>query len=191
VSIAWLLARERDPWHVLLLACVVLLAWNPYTVYDAGFQLSFAAVVAIFVAAKPVLRVLDGYPLPGWVRAPVAVAAACSVATAPILWLQFGAVPLLGVVANALVEPAVPPLLGLAFGAAAVDPLSPSLAAGLAYANGWLAAYVALCARAIAAVPAAQVHGRWAAGAAALSLLVAAAAWRYSRSHANRPMREA
>ena len=75
--------------------------------------------------------------------------------------------PLLGVVANALVEPAVGPLLGLAFAAAAVDPVAPPLADGLAWLNGWIAAYIALCARLVAAVPFAQVRGPGAALAAA------------------------
>jgi len=92
VSIAWLLARERDRWHVLLLAAVGLLAWNPYTLYDPGFQLSFAAVVAIFVAVGPALRILEGYPVPPRLAAVLVVSAACSIATAPILWLQFGTV---------------------------------------------------------------------------------------------------
>ncbi len=187
VSVAWLAARERDPWHVLLLAAVVLLAWNPYTLFDAGFQLSFAAVVAIFLAVGPLVRVFEGYPMPQSLGGVVAVSAACSVATAPILWLQFGAVPLLGILANALVEPAVGPLLGLAFAAAAVDPLAPPLAAGLAWLNGWLAAYIALCARLVAAVPVAQARGPGAALAAAGSLLVAAYAWRGWRTSSNRP----
>ena len=187
VSIAWLAARERDPWHVLLLAAVVLLAWNPYTLFDAGFQLSFAAVIAIFLAVGPLVRLAEGYPVPKSLGAAVAVSAACSVATAPILWLQFGAVPLLGIVANALVEPAVGPLLGLAFAAAAVDPVAPSLAAGLAWLNGWLAAYIALCARLVAAVPVAQAHGPGAAVAAAGSLLAAAYAWRRWRTSSSRP----
>jgi len=172
-SVAWLVARERDPWHVLLLAAVVLLAWNPYTLADAGFQLSFAAVAAIFLAVRPLLRVLEGYPLPPTLAATVAVSTACGVATAPVLWLQFGAVPLLGVLANALVEPAVAPLLGLAFATAAVDPVAPSLAEALAWLDGWVVAYVVVCARAVAALPAAQVHGP-AAGAAALVCLVLA-----------------
>src|SRR5207245_7766736 len=50
-SLAWLTARERDRWHFLLLGAVILLAWNPYNLLDAGFQLSFAAVVAIFEVA--------------------------------------------------------------------------------------------------------------------------------------------
>ncbi len=187
VSIAWLAARERDPWHVLLLAAVVLLAWNPYTLFDAGFQLSFAAVVAIFLAVGPALRALEGYPVPRTLGGAVAVSAACSIATAPILWLQFGAVPLLGIVANALVEPAVGPLLGLAFAAAAVDPVAPSLAAALAWLNGWIAAYIAFCARLVAAAPVAQARGPGAALATAGSLVVAAYAWRRWRTSSNRP----
>jgi competence protein ComEC len=58
VSVAWLTSRERDSWHVLLLAAVVLLGWNPYAIFDAGFQLSFAAVVGIFVGVRPALRFL-------------------------------------------------------------------------------------------------------------------------------------
>src|SRR5207302_2498651 len=186
-AVAWLLSRERDPWHVLLLAAVVLLAWNPYTLADAGFQLSFAAVVAIFLAAGPLLRALEGYPVPAKVGGAVAVSAACSVATAPVLWLQFGSVPLLGIFANALVEPAVGPLLGLAFGTAALEPVAPPLAAALAWLNGWAAAYIAFCARAVAAVPFAQAHGRGAALAAAGSLLAAAYAWRRWRTSSSRP----
>jgi competence protein ComEC len=187
VSIAWLAGRERDPWHILLLAAVVLLAWNPYTVFDAGFQLSFAAVIAIFLAVGPLVRMLEGYPVPRSLGAAVSVSAACSVATAPILWLQFGAVPLLGILANALVEPAVGPLLGLAFAAAAVDPVVPQLAAGLAWLNGWVAAYIAFCARLVAAIPVAQARGPGAALAAAGSLLAAAYAWRGWRTSSNRP----
>jgi competence protein ComEC len=188
VSLAWLSARERDPWHVLLLAAVVLLAWNPYTVFDPGFQLSFAAVLAIFLAAGPLTQALEGYPVPRRLAVALAISGVCSLATSPILWLQFGSIPLLGVVANALVEPAVGPLLGLALVTATVDPISPSLAGVLARVNGWLAAYVAACARLIAAVPFAQVSGRGAAIAAGGALAAAAYAWRRWRTSSNRPI---
>jgi competence protein ComEC len=85
VSVAWLAARERDPWHALLLAGVLLLAWNPYELFDPGFELSFAAVVAIFIALGPVLEVLEGYPVPRKIGVALAVSGTCSVATAPIL----------------------------------------------------------------------------------------------------------
>jgi competence protein ComEC len=184
VSIAWLAGRPRDRWHVLLLAAVALLAWSPYVVFDAGFELSFAAVVAIFVVVPVARRALEGYPVPRWIGMPVSVSAACTVATAPILWLRFGQVPLLGVVANALVELAIAPLLGLAFAAALADLVCPSVAQLLAWANGWLAAYVALCARLVAAVPGAQATGRGAALAASVALALAALSVRRARTSA-------
>jgi competence protein ComEC len=182
-SLAWLAARQRDRWHFLLLSALVLLAWNPYTALDAGFQLSFAAVAAIFVLVRPLSRILEGYPLTGWLRVAIAVSTACSVATAPVLWLQFHAVPLLAVPANALAAPAMAPLLGLALSAALLDPVSPAAAALLAGLAGWCAAWLALCARLIGGLPFAQVSStRGGAALGAGALLGAAYAWRRWRS---------
>lgn len=156
-SLAWLVARDRDRWWFLLAGALVLLAWNPYSVSDPGFQLSFAAVGAIFVAVPRLRLTLEGYPLGRWLRTLLAVAVACGVATAPILWLHFRAVPVYTVPANALAAPVVGPLLGLGLAAAALHPVAPSAAGALAWANGWLASYLAGCARAVAALPGAQI----------------------------------
>ncbi|HZQ65506.1 MAG TPA: ComEC/Rec2 family competence protein [Gaiellaceae bacterium] len=156
-SLAWLAARQRDRWHFLLLGAFVLLAWNPYNLLDAGFQLSFAAVTAIFVAVPRATRFLDGYPMPRSAREVIAVSFACGLATAPILWLQFGRIPLYTVPANALAAPVVAPLLGLSLVAAIVAPISSPAAAALAWVNGWFAAYLAACARAVAGLPGSTV----------------------------------
>jgi competence protein ComEC len=158
VSLAWLAARPADRWHFCLLGALVLLAWNPYALLDAGFQLSFAAVAAIFVLVPRLLRTFDGYPVPHALAGVLAVSTACAVATAPILWLQFHALPLLTVPANALAAPAVPPLLALAFTAAVVAPVSPPAAAAIAWLNGWCAAYLAACARIVGGLPGAQIR---------------------------------
>jgi len=167
-------------------AALVLLAWSPYALFDPGFQLSFAAVLAIFVAVGPALRVLEGYPVPPTLAATVAISGACSLATAPILWLQFGQVPLLGVLANALVEPVVGLLLGLGLVTACVDLVAPGAAAVLASLNGWIAAYIAACARAVAAAPFAQATGRAAAASGVGALVAAAYAWRRWRTSFSR-----
>src|SRR5207244_6313708 len=148
-SLAWLTARAADRWHLLLVGAIVLLASNPYTLLDAGFQLSFAAVGAIFLLVPRFDRALQGYPLGRPLRLVVAVSAACGLATAPIAWLQFHTLQLLTVPANALAAPVVTPLLGLALGAAVLAPLSPGAAAALAWLNGWCAAYLVLVARLI------------------------------------------
>src|ERR687888_446187 len=144
-SLAWLAARQKDRWHFLLLGAIVLLAWNPYTLLDPGFELSFAAVLAIFTVAPRIRSALDGYPVPGKLADVVAVSTACGLATAPVSWLQFHTIPLLTVPANALAAPAVVPLLGLGLAAAAVAPMSGAAAATLAGLNGWCAVYLVGC----------------------------------------------
>ncbi len=182
-SLAWIAARQRDRWHFLLLAALVLLGWNPYTLLDAGFQLSFAAVVSIFLFVRPLLRVLEGYPLPHWLAEVIAVSTACGVATAPVLWLQFHSLPLLAVPANALAAPAMAPLLALALVAALTDSASPGIAGVLAGLAGWCAAWLALCARLVGGLPFAQVSSnRGGVALAACGLLGSAYAWRRWRS---------
>jgi competence protein ComEC len=157
-SLAWLTARSTDRWHFLLVGAIVLLAWNPYALFDAGFQLSFVAVFAIFMLVPRLERFLEGYPLGGQLRTVVAVSAACGLATAPIVWLQFHSVQVLSVPANALAAPAVAPLLGLALAATAVEPFSAGAAAALAWLNGWCAGYLILVARIVGGLPFAQIR---------------------------------
>ena len=173
--LAWLTGRERDRWHALLLGAAALLLWNPWTLLDPGFQLSFAAVGAIFVGAPRVRRRLDGYPLPRRAREPIALSAVCGAATAPISWLHFHQIPLLTIPANVAAAPAVAPMLALALLAALLPPLGPTLA----QVNGLLAAYLAGCARSFGGLPGAQVtSGAGAAALASGALLCAAYAWR-------------
>ena len=176
-SLAWLTARSTDRWYFLLLGALALLAWNPYVLFDAGFQLSFAAVVAIFTLAPRLEQRLEGYPLPRWLRQAIAISTACGLATAPILWLQFHAIPLLAVPANAAAAPAVVPLLGLAMSAAVVHPLAPGVSALLAQADGLCATYLAACAKGFGGLPLAQIRSGW---AAAALLLLAGGAWAYA-----------
>jgi len=176
-SLAWLAARPADRWYFLLLGALVLLAWNPYDALDAGFQLSFIAVAAIFVAVPRLAAILDGYPLPAKLAAAVAVSTACGVATAPILWLQFHAIPLLTVPANALAEPAVAPLLYLAFATGLTALIFPPAASAIAWVNGWTAAYLAGCARLFGSLPGAQIRS---ARALAIVLTLAAGASAYA-----------
>ncbi len=170
-SLAWLASRPRDRWYFLLVGVAVLLAWSPYSLLEPGFQLSFAAVAAIFVLVPRIEARLEGYPLPVKLAEIVALSAACGAATAPILWLHFGAIPVYSLAANALAAPIVAPLLGLALAAAALHPMLPEAASALAWIDSWLAAYLAFCARAVGGLPYAQVES----GRALLALLGATA----------------
>jgi competence protein ComEC len=173
VSLAWLAARPADRWHFLAVGALVLLAWTPATLLDPGFQLSFAAVAAIFLAVPRVRHAADGLPLPSWLADAFAVALACGLVTAPIVLFHFERAPLYTVPANVLAVPAVPVVLGLGLLAAAADPVSPGAATALAWLAGWAAAWLEVVARAVAELPAAQVG--WRGGA--LVLAAAGLAW--------------
>jgi competence protein ComEC len=174
-SLAWLSGRERDRWYALLLAAIALLAWNPYNALDPGFQLSFAAVLAIFTLTPRIERWLEGYPVPRRLAQCIAISAACGLVTAPISWFHFHAIPLVTVPANLAAAPVVTPLLALALLAAVLPPMGPLLA----QVNGWCAAYLAGCARFFGGLPAAQIRSPAAAAALAAGVACAAAyAWR-------------
>ena len=178
VCLAWLLARPSDRWHFLALGALVLLAWTPATLLEPGFQLSFAAVAAIFVGLPRIYLIAEGYPVPRRVAEVVGIAFVCGLVTAPIVLLHFGTAPVYTVPANALAAPALPLVLGLGLLAAAIDPVSPSVAAALAWLAGWAAAWLDFVSRLFASLPAAQIGAKPALLVAAL----AAAAWVCARN---------
>jgi len=60
--------------------------------------------------------------------------------------------------ANVLVTLAIGPLLGIALVGSLIEPLLPTAALALAWLNGWVAAYIAACARLISGLPLAQIR---------------------------------
>ena len=157
-SLAWLVARPRDRWHALAMGALVLLTWMPASGLEPGFQLSFAAVATIFLVLPRTSGIPDAYPVPRGFWDVLVVAVACGVVTGPIVWLHFGAFPLWTVPANVAAEPAMPPLIGLTLGAAAIEPVFPGAAAALAWLAGWCAAWIALVARVVSSWPSAQIR---------------------------------
>ena len=121
----------------MAMGAVVLLAWTPRSLLEPGFQLSFAAVggdlphdAAAATAGTRAIR------CPCRLVEVVGISAACGIVTAPILWLQFGTIPLWTVPANALAEPAMPVLLGCGLGAAVLAPVIPPAAVALSWIAG-------------------------------------------------------
>jgi competence protein ComEC len=170
VSLAWLLARPKDRWHFLAVGALVLLVWTPGSILEPGFQLSFAAVAAIFVGLPRIGAWAEGYPIPKGAAETIGLALVCGLATAPIVLVHFGSAPVYTVPANAIAAPAMPFALGLGLLAALADPVSPSAAAALASLAGWAAAWLELVARLVASLPGAQIGPRGALAAAALAV---------------------
>ncbi|MFL5820103.1 MAG: ComEC/Rec2 family competence protein [Solirubrobacteraceae bacterium] len=174
--VAGLAGRPTSRWYALLLAAAFTLAVNPRAAQDPGWQLSFAAVVAILGLAGRLRDALVARRLPRGLAEAIAVTASATAATAPLLSLHFGRLSLVSLPANLLAVPAVAPVMWLGLVAAGVGAVVP---AGAALVNalaqfplgylGWLAA-------AAAAVPGASLPARLGSPAVAFAAYGVAAA---------------
>jgi competence protein ComEC len=106
-----MLGRRRDGWQGLALAAAVVLALDPHSAFEAGFQLSFSAIAGILAFAHRLERRLQRLPLA--LAAGLAVSVSASLGTAPVSLLVFGRTSLVAPLANLVVVPVLPLVLGL------------------------------------------------------------------------------
>jgi competence protein ComEC len=152
-TVAALAGRPASRWYALLLAAAATLAANPRASSDPGWQLSFAAVVAIAVLAPRIRHVLVSRRVPRALADATAMTAAATLGTAPLLALHFHQLSLVGIPANVLAGPAIAPITWLGMLAAALGQLSPQLALPLNALNAYLLAYVGAVAHVAAGLP--------------------------------------
>lgn len=201
--LATLAGRRASTFYALVLALLVTLAIDPSVAGDVGWQLSFAAVLGIYLLAGPIRdALLARSGASGWRRAlaeGAGVTVAATLATAPLIAFYFEEASLTTLVANLLAMPAVAPAMWLGMvGAAAaqvpglpVEPLNGLDALLLAY----VAQVAAWCGRPSWAVV--QVHfGPWAVAetyaglaAAVVGAIRLARRRRLARARAARPGR--
>ena len=81
--------RSGEALNSLAAVGLLLVLWEPASVHNAGFQLSFAATAGIIAGYRPLRRIM---PLPAFPGAPLAVSAAAYMATAPWAAVLFGTV---------------------------------------------------------------------------------------------------
>lgn len=106
--LAILADRRAVSLRTVAVAAVVILARTPEGLTSPGFQMSFAATVALILSQGPWLAVAPG--LPAWTR-PVAMLLLSSLvaglATSPLAAAHFGRMTQYGLLANLLVVPVV------------------------------------------------------------------------------------
>lgn len=154
--VAALAGRPATRWYALLLAAGATLLWNPLAAGDPGWQLSFAAVVALLLVAPP-LRGALARRLPGGVAEPLAVTLAATIGTAPLLAAHFERVSLVSPLANVLAAPVVAPIMWLGTLASLAGQVSSAAARPFALLAGPPLGYLDWLARWAAALPVAEV----------------------------------
>ena len=117
---AWILllggiiGRPQSGLPALAAALILMTAFDPRNALDAGFQLSMAATAGLLTVApwlahwfeRGTARLGPLVP-PRWATEIAALSVAASLATAPIMWAQFGQLSLVSPLANVIVQPAL------------------------------------------------------------------------------------
>jgi competence protein ComEC len=163
-TVAALAGRPASRWYSLLLAAAVTLVLDPRAWQDVGWQLSFAAVVGIFLLVPALIRALARLPEP--LAAGTALTVAATVATAPLMSLHFGRVSLVSLAANIAAQPAIAPIMWIGMLASAAAQVSGGPAALLNAVDAFLLGYVASIARWSAHAPGAVWNVKLASGPA-------------------------
>ena len=116
VLTAIIIDREQNFYISMSLACLVLLLINPYSLFNAGFQLSFIATLGI-ICLTPILKEL--IPLeriklkPRFLFIALAVSLSAQISVMPIVAYHFNYLSLWSIFSNILILPIVAWILAL------------------------------------------------------------------------------
>jgi competence protein ComEC len=154
---------------VVALASMILLVFDPWLAENYGFALSVLATAGLMALSGPLSRFFDRW-MPHWLAVLVSIPLAAQFACQPVLILLSPTLPLYGVLANTLAEPASPIATVLGLASCVILPILPPLGHALA-AVAWLpSAWIAAVARFFASLPFARLP--WPGGAAGIALIV-------------------
>jgi ComEC/Rec2-related protein len=150
----WLLDRDSGAFQGLLLAAWFLLLLRPSMLFQAGFQMSCAATLAILLAVSH-WRTPRSWPAAArWLAEALLVSAAAQLAMAPLLAAYFHRVSIVGIVSNAALVPFAMGLIGAGFALFAASLLPTAApAAALALAVGFLVRTFRVAVRSFAGLP--------------------------------------
>lgn len=110
---ARLLQRNTSPLNSLCLAALIILLFNPASLFDVGFQLSFAAVISILIFAGRLNPVSPRRKLPHAVVSYITVSTSAMLGTGLISALYFHSFPIYFLISNVLISLVLPIFLGI------------------------------------------------------------------------------
>lgn len=125
------LSKRSTILQALTASAFLLLAWNPYLLWDVGFQLSYLALTGIILLQKPIGRLL--FVKKKWLQKSwemMAVTLAAQIGTFPICLFYFHQFPTYFFLANLIAVPLSTLILFLEIGLLAfswIDPLNRSI----------------------------------------------------------------
>lgn len=149
--VVWMLGRQRDMLASIAVAALCLLTYNPLFAFEAGFQLSFGAVISI-VTVGPVIEPSLSV-LPQWAKTGVGATLSAQIGVAPLLAIYFNQISIIAPVANLAVVPAAGIALGIGLAGSVTSIAVPAAGRLLIGLSGLVVTYMVTAARFFARLP--------------------------------------
>lgn len=154
--------RESDLLNSLSLAALIILAFNPLELFDAGFQLSFAAVLSIISLApwlnNFLLKGPSGSTFKSYLLKSFSVTLAAQVGIIPLVAYYFSLFTPIALAANFLIVPLLGLVVALGFSTCLVGLISLPLAELFGAANGVVLMVVVKSANLLSHLPFAFIY---------------------------------
>ncbi len=123
-SLMSLSGRKKMSINTLALAAIIILAINPMSLWDVGFQLSFCAVLAIMLLYNPILHLWNIHIQPlRWIWESISISIAAQAGTFILILYYFHTFSCYFILTNLIVIPCATILLYLALAMMATLPL--------------------------------------------------------------------
>lgn len=113
--LAWYVGRKFTAGRLLIFVMAITLMLDPMFIFNVGWLLSFGAYAGITILRPRLVRLLYEKKKPPGVSEIILVTVAATTACAPILLYFFGSISIISLLANLLILPTMPIVMGLTF----------------------------------------------------------------------------
>ena len=154
--VAFLFDRDKHLYNSLALSALIILIWNPFTLFDVGFQLSFMATLGILYLTshfQTYFRLSKPHKLVTYVLGSLAVSAGALVGVYPITAFYFNKISLIALISNIVVVPQVGVITALGFASSILGLFSLWLARMISIINRLLIDVLVRCIGFFASLP--------------------------------------
>jgi competence protein ComEC len=132
---ALILDREQDLPSAIAFAALVTLVYNPLLLFTVGFQLSYAATLAIIYAGKPLSGLLSALHCPRFLNAPLTVTLAAQLGVIPLTVYHFYTLSTGALLFNLVLMPLMGLIVGFGMSGAVISLFLPRIGALLINAS--------------------------------------------------------
>lgn len=134
--------RKYDAGRALVIAALLMIAYDPRVLVDMSFQLSFIATGGVLFVTAKVLNWFKFLPLRFGIRENMATTVAATIAVLPILLYLTGIFSIVSIPANILILLFIPAAMLLIFITGMIGFISPLLSIAFGYVSYLLLLYI-------------------------------------------------